>query len=224
MMPALVGGLLMAVVHYLTGSLGAGFAAFVLGAAAGAALFASFLYRPPDALLPAAIEAAESERRLTELRLKETVEQLTTATNQCGALLNERRELMAKGQVQRAALLQREWKAMPEAEWEDFVVEVCRTLGAGVERAPRSTEPDANLIASFDDRRVAIVTRGEGHTVNSTAVQHAFAGQKHHRCEGSAVVINRRFTGAAQDFASRNGCTLVGVEEFPDFVMAKIEL
>jgi hypothetical protein len=38
------------------------------------------------------------------------------------------------------------------------------------------------------------------------------------------VIINRRFTGAAQDFAQRNGCTAIGTGEFPDFVMGKVEL
>ena len=42
-------------------------------------------------------------------------------------------------------------------------------------------------------------------------------------CDSCAVVVNRRFTGAAQDFAQRNGCAAIGAGEFPDFVLGKIE-
>jgi hypothetical protein len=126
--------------------------------------------------------------------------------------------------VQRAALLQRDWKCMPEAEWEDFVVEVCRTIGAQVDRLARSAEKDAHLIVRFEDRTVAVVTRGEGHTANSNAVQNALAGQKRHGCDSSAVLINRRLTGAAQDFARHNGCRVIGIDEFPDLVMGKLQI
>jgi len=219
-----VGGMLLVLVHAVTGSLLAGIIVFLISVGAAAAGLASLLYRPADEQLPAAIEAAEAERRIADERFKESSDQLAAANGELATLLKERRELMASGQVQRAALLQREWKAMPPAEWADYVVEVCRTLGATVERVPHGVEPDADLVADFRTRRVAILTQSEGHTVNSTAVQHALAAKKRHGCDGCAVIINRRFTGAAQDFAARNGCTVIGLEEFPDFVMGRIEL
>ena len=69
-----------------------------------------------------------------------------------------------------------------------------------------------------------MTTQGEGHNIGSKTIQHALAGRDRHRCDTCAVVINRRFTGAAQDFAQRNGCAAIGVTEFPDFVLGKIEL
>jgi HJR/Mrr/RecB family endonuclease len=60
--------------------------------------------------------------------------------------------------------------------------------------------------------------------VNSATVQQALAAKDLHHCDSCAVVINRRFTGAAQDFAQRNGCRAIGANEFPDFVLGKIEL
>lgn len=222
--PLAVGVLLLMAMSLITSSLAASLTVFFGGAVAGAAVFAWLLYRPADAALPAALEHAESEHRLASARMQEAVEGLTVAMEEHTAQLEERRALMASGKVQRAALLQRPWKTMPEAEWEDFVVEVCRTLGYSVDRLPRSTAPDANLLLSRDHRSVAILTRAEEHTVNSTAVQQAVAGKALHGCDRCGVVINRRFTGAAQDFASRQGCTLVGVDEFPDFVMGTLEL
>ncbi len=113
---------------------------------------------------------------------------------------------------------------MRGAEWEDFVVEVLRTLGAKVERTGRIVGQDANLIADFSPRRVALLTEGEGHPAASSTIQQAFAAKDRHRTDSCAVIINRRFTGAAQDFAQRKGCTAIGMSEFPDFVMGKIQL
>jgi restriction system protein len=112
---------------------------------------------------------------------------------------------------------------MRDTEWEDFVVEVCRTLGAKAERTGRTGE-DANLIVDFGDRRVAVLTQGEGHNVSSETIQQAIAAKNRTHCDSCAVIINRRFTGAAQDFAKRNGCTAVGAAEFPDFAMGKIAI
>ena len=222
--PIVVGGLAIALVSVVSSSIGVSLLAFVLGAGAGAAALAWLLYRPPDAVLPAALAEAESEARLAEVGLKELAERLSAATDEHRGLVEQRRELMASGQVQRAALLQRGWKIMPAGEWEDFVVEVCRTLGYSAERTEGGTAIDASLIVGLYGRRVAVVTQGDGQAINSNAVQHAVAGQAKHKCDGCAVVVNRRFTGAAQDFARRQGCTLVGVEEFPDFVLGRLEL
>jgi hypothetical protein len=222
--PLLVGFVLLILIQFIIGWLGLSFLAFILGAAVGAGVFASLFYRPSDELLPSAIEETIAEHRLAENRLRDASERPAAAKSEQAALLEESRALMASGQVQRAALLQREWKTMSEAEWEDFVVEVFRTLGIEVERLPQSTSPGANLLARSQGGSVGVVTRGEGHVVNSSAVQHAIAAKKARNTDRCAVIINRRFTGAAQDFARHNACTVIGVEEFPDFVMGRLTL
>jgi hypothetical protein len=222
--PIVAGILCLVVANLLFDSFALAMLAFLVGATAGALALTALLYRPPDVSLAPAIGEADAANQLDAAKLKELSERLIVLRARHRDLVDERRELMASGKVQRAALLQREWKRMPEPEWEDFVVEVLRTLGASVERLPRSTEKDANLLARFGDRNVSVVTVGEGQTVNSGAIQNALAGQKLHGCERSSVIINRRLTGAAQDFARHNRCTAIGIDEFPDFVMGKIEL
>jgi hypothetical protein len=222
--PLLAGIVCLLIVDLIVGWLPLAILAFVAALCGSAIGLALLLYLPSDAALPGAIEEARAAQGLSESQLKDVVERLTLAQARQRDELEERRQLMASGRVQRAALLQRGWKTMPEAEWEDFVVEVCRTLGATVERLPRTADKGANLLANFGDRRVAIVTVGEGHVVNSSAVQNALAGQKRHGCERCAVIMNRRFTGAAQDHARHNGCSAIGLDEFPDFVMGKLEL
>ena len=222
--PTVVGILTLILVHLLTNSYPFAFLGFLLGTVAGVGLFASFVYHPPDTLLPAAIGEAESQARLADARLKEKIERLTETKTRLQALVDERRDQIASGKLQKAALLQRSWKKMADAEWEDFVVEVCRTLGAKAERTGRVAGDDANLIVDFGPRRVAILTQGDDQTVSSATIQKAIAAKDRNRCDACAVIINRRFTGAAQDFAQRNGCAAIGSTEFPDFVMGKIEL
>lgn len=222
--PTIMGIVALILVHFLTGSYPFAFFGFLLGAVAGVGLFASLVYHPPDTLLPAAIGEAESQSRLTNARLQEKIERLTETKSQLQRLVDERRDQIASGKLQKAALLQRDWKKMRDAEWEDFVVEVCRTLGARAERTGRVAGDDANLIVDFGSRRVAILTQGEGQNVSSATIQQALAAKTRNRCDSCAVILNRRFTGAAQDFAHRNGCTAIGASEFPDFVMGKIEL
>jgi hypothetical protein len=222
--PMIVGTLAFIVIHLLTNSFPFAFFAFLLGTVGGVGLFASVVYHPPDTLLPAAIAEAETQTRLADARLKEKFDRLTETKSQLQKLLDERRDQIASGKLQKAALLQRNWKKMGDAEWEDFVVECCRTLGAKAERTGRVAGEDANLIVDFGSRRVAILTQGESHTVSSDTVREAITAKERLRCDSCAVIINRRFTGAAQDYAQRNGCAAIGAVEFPDFVMGKIDM
>ena len=222
--PVVVGILLFMIVHLLFGVFPLALLGLLVGLAAGTVLFASLLYRPPDALLSSAIADAESQARLADARLNEKLSRLTETNDRLKKLIDERRDQIASGKLQRAALLQRNWKAMRDTEWKDFVVEVLRTHGASVERSDRMGDLEPNLIVDFGTHRVAVLTQGEGHVVNSGTIQHAIAAKDRHRCDGCAIIINHRFTGAAQDFAQRNGCTAIGVGKFPDFVLGKIEL
>ena len=222
--PAIAGVILFIVVHFIFDSVSLALLGLLIGIAGAAAAIASLLYRPPDALLPSTIAEAEAFDRLTDACLSEKVERITETTGRLQRLLDERRDQIASGKLQKAALLQRNWKAMRETEWDDFVVEVCRTLGAKVERIDHSEGEEASMIVDFAPGRVAVLTRAEDHIASSATIQLAIASRVRHHCESCAVIINRRFTGAAQDFAQRNACAAIGTSEFPDFVMGKIEL
>jgi HJR/Mrr/RecB family endonuclease len=220
--PLLCGIVALIVVHVPTGSYPLAFFAFLLGTVAGVGVFGALIYHPADTILATAMDEAEAQVRLDNARLQEKLARITEVKDRLQLLLNERRDQIASGKLQRAALLQRPWKTMNRPEWEDFVVEVLRTHGAKVERAGRLGGEDANLIADFEPRRVAVFTTGEGHPVASSTIQQAIAAKNRYGCDSCAVVINRRFTGAAQDFARRNGCAAIGTSEFPDFVMGKV--
>jgi hypothetical protein len=222
--PAVLGALLLIGSHLVLGSYFVALVMFFLGLAGGAAGFAALLYRPSDSAMHSAIAESESHCRLAAARLNEKNARLADVHQRLLRLRDERREQVASGRLQRAALLQRDWKSMQGSEWDDFVVEVCRTLEASVERLSPSQAEGPHLIAQFGDRRIAVFTRGEGHNVSSATIQQALAARERHRCNSCAVIINRRFTGAAQDFAQRHGCAAIGAPEFPDFVLGNIEL
>jgi hypothetical protein len=222
--PLTCGILLLILAHLVTGSFALAILAFLAGTAAGVAAFGALLFQPVDALLPAAITEAEAQSRLATARLEEKLGRVAEVKQRLQQLIDERRDQIASGKLQRAALLQRNWKAMRGAEWEDFIVEVLRTHGAQVERTGRPGDGGPNLIAEYGSRRVVLFTEGEGQPVASSTIQQALAAINRLGVDACAVIINRRFTGAAQDFAKRNGCTAIGSSEFPDFVMEKISI
>jgi hypothetical protein len=222
--PGLAGVLMFILVDLILNSAAIAVLGFLAGLLGGAALFGSLLYRPPNAVLPAAIAEAESHLKLAEARLKEKVERITEAKQRLQRLVDERRDQIASGKLQKAALLQRHWKKMQGAEWDDFVVEVCRTLGAKVDRIARIAADDANFIADFGPRRVAVLTQVDEQNATSATIHKAIDARDRHRCDSCAVILNRRFTGAAQEFAHRNGCAPIGSAEFPDFALGKINL
>jgi hypothetical protein len=222
--PFLAAVLTMVVVDIVLGSRLVALGGFLLGAALGAGLFALMLYRPPDAVLAAAIPEAESQRQLAQSKLEAAIDRCSAANLSLKSLLDERRELVTSDKLQRAMLLQRNWKAMRDDEWEDYLAEVCRTLGATVDRSGRIGGTGIDMIVQFDQRKLAVAAHGEGHNVNSGSIQKALAARDELHCDSCAVIVNRRFTGAAQDFAQRNGCSAIGSEEFPDFVMGKVTL
>jgi HJR/Mrr/RecB family endonuclease len=182
------------------------------------------IYYPSDTQLPASIAEAETQAKLAAARLVEKLSRITETNEQLQRLVEERRQRMASGQVQRAALLQRPWKKMAASEWQDFVVEVARTLGAAVERVKQLDDEGANVLLTFGPRRIAVKTIVSRETIPGTTVQKVIADMATMNCQAAAVITNGRFTGAAQDYASRNNCTLVDREEFPDFALGKIEL
>jgi hypothetical protein len=222
--PVAAGTLVLILVHLLTDSYPLAFFGFLLGTVAGVGLFAALMYQPPDASLQAAISEAQAKTDLENARLAEKIARVGETNERLKKWLDERRDQIASGKLQRAALLQRNWKSMRDAEWEDFVVEVLRTHGASVERSGHARHQDVNLFVDSDTRRVAVLTQGEGQTVNSATIQTALTAKERHHCDSCAVIINRRFTGAAQDFARRNGCLAIGASECPDFVLGKIGL
>ena len=86
--------------------------------------FASLLYRPTDVLLPAAIAEVEANLRTESARLHESATAVAEVRERLATLHEHRGALAKSDKLQRAMLLQRNWKSLRGSEWEDYVVEV----------------------------------------------------------------------------------------------------
>jgi hypothetical protein len=221
--PGIVGVPLFTLLNELFGSSSLALFGFFIGAAAGAAAFSLLLFRPPTQQLPMAIDEAEAEHRLSKAHYLEAVDRWLESDGQLARLVEDRRQRMASGRVQRAALLQRPWRRMTGVEWEDFVVEVCRTLGAAVERRGRG-DAGAQLAIDFGQGKVAMLVQTSREPIDSAQVQQTIAFKEREQTDACAIITNGRFTGAAQDYAARIGCRLVGRDEFPEFALGNFRL
>jgi restriction endonuclease Mrr len=203
------------------------------------------LYCPSDTQLSSAIVQGEADSRLAYERLRQlkAIDGLIDVEEHLRKLLDERLELKRKlreeireqkrklheanlfRRWQRKNLLQRNWKAMRGYEWEEYLVEVCRALGASrVDRIGGAGDQGVDLIVEFGAKRIAVQAKGYENPVGNTAVQEAYAGMTHHRCTACAVITNSWFRKSAIEIADSTFCILIGENEFPDFVMGKLEL
>jgi hypothetical protein len=138
-------------------------------------------------------------------------------------------------------LLQRNWKAMRGGEWEDFVVEVCRTLGANVQRGatpagPISAEVPATgargvirrlpttLYVTLSPKRFAVAAISDINPFHAAAVRQVIDYLAQQGCDDLGIITNTRLTAGSKEFAKSRHCTLIGEEEFPDFVLGKSTL
>jgi hypothetical protein len=240
--PLVLGLLSLIFVSFVSNSAFVSMVAFLIGALAGAAVFAALLYRPADAVLASAIAQSESEWQSEKSRYEEISGRLSVVNQQLQQLLDDRRQLAASEKLQRAMLLQRNWKAMRGIEWEDFLVEVCRTLGAHVDRVPNSAyvppgpnkpvaagrktivSPANHLIVTLSPRRIAVATIAGISPFHPAAVQQSLNELAQHGCDTSAIIANTRLTAGSRELAAHRRCTLIGEDEFPDFVLGKLTL
>jgi hypothetical protein len=238
--PLVVSFLLLVVASLLVNSTSFSVGSFIVGLFVGFVLFATVLYHPADAQLAPAIQEIDSRWQLDHIRLIDVAARRTAVSDQLQRLLEARRQLAAGEKLQRAMLLQRNWKAMRGTEWEDFIVEVCRTLGAHVERAPNGayvppgpTKPVAagrkaivspvnHLIVTISPRRIAVAAVAGISPFHPAAVQQTLNELAQHKADASAIIANTRLTAGSQELAAHRLCTLIGEAEFPDFVLGKI--
>ena len=69
--------------------------------------------------------------------------------------------------------------------------------------------------------KIAIQVKGYHNSVGNSAVQEAFAGKSHYKCQHCAVITNSRFTSGTVELARSTGCILVHEDNFREFVMGR---
>ena len=239
--PLAVGVLAFVLVSLVLSSWTLAFAGLLVAAVAGAVGFASLLYRPAGSVLSQEISAADAKLGVATSQLQETTAAAAEMDRRLAVLYEQRSELVKSDKLQRAMLLQRNWKSLRGAEWEDYVVEVCRTLGANVQRgAPSEATPIAGgpakgprgvlrrmpttLFVTFSPRRLAVAAVSEIVPFHAAAVRQIIDELAHKGCDELGIITNARLTAGSKEFARSRHCTLIGEDEFPDFVLGKIAL
>lgn len=227
--------------HLVVGSWSVATYGFLLAAAGCAFVLAALLYRPSDAVLPAALADVEAKLATEESRIAEIAATLADRRQRLEVLHEHRHEFGKGEKLQRAMLLQRNWKTMRGVEWEDFVVEVCRTLGANVQRGatpagPISAEVPASgargvirrlpttLYVTLSPNRFAVAAISEINPFHAAAVRQVIDYLAQQGCDDLGIITNTRLTAGSKEFARSRHCTLIGEEEFPDFVLGKTTL
>jgi hypothetical protein len=240
--PLFVGAIALIVFHWLFASWSVAIFGLLIGTIAALGSISALLFRPIDALLPAEIAETEAKRAIETTRLRDVINSLTEVNGRLKTLGEQRHGLAKSDKLQRAMLLQRNWKSMRGAEWEDYVVEVCRTLGANVLRAETSsaapTAPGApatgprgvirraptTLFVTFSPRRIAAAAVSEVNPFHAAALRQVIDELAQKGCDELGIITNARITAGSKEFARSRRCTLIGEEDFPDFVLGKLPL
>ena len=138
------------------------------------------------------------------MRIESALRSLDEAKQKVIMLSAERLTLLQSVEWQRAALLNRNWRAMRDTEFEEYLVEVFCALGATARRTGKSGDQGVDLVVEIGDRCIAIQAKGYHHSVSNSAVQEAVAGKAHHRCCSAAVITNSCFTKGEIELALSN--------------------
>ena len=179
---------------------------------AGTVLF-RWLYVPDDQNLIAAIIQFEHSFREVAAQLKQLGDEQRAILTELSGLNVERSRLVNSHRVRGEQLLTSNWKAMRDAEWEQFLAAIFRLLGAEVTETGTSGDQGVDLVVDFHGVRTAIQAKGYYHAVGNAAVQQAVAGKAMYRCQRSAVITNSKFTKSAIELAAINSCLLIAEDK-----------
>lgn len=218
--PATCAAVVLIIAHLISDSVLIGLVAFTVTAAVAGIACAALLFKP-------------NSERLTALRREEDAEQETSASFERGLLATtenlrkyvvERDALRAAAKARRTQLLRRDWRALRDQDWVDYLAEMLLALGAVVQLQRKSAEPGVDLIAEFGPHRVAIQANTLERTISDTAVRALVAAQKNQQCHAAAIITNARFHPSATRLATAQRCLLIGADEFERFALGEIRL
>ena len=120
-------------------------------------------------------------------------------------------------------LYEQNWRAMRDVQFEKYLSAVFVAQGYQVELTGRTRDQGVDLIVVKDGVRTAIQVKGYHNSVSNAAVQQAYSGMKHYRCDGCAVITNSRFTNSAVQLSKTTNCRLIDERRFETFVMGGFE-
>lgn len=228
--PMLTGLITMVFCDVFFGSFSLSTISFFVGIVFPSVLIALALFYPDRATLEKSIKVRNALLATQIRAIREFDQSLENFSQRIDALgkpltiLNEKREaLLSSSRHKRDQLLQLNWKAMRDTEWEGYLAAVFQELGAYVELTKKVGDQGVDLLVTMNGKKIAVQAKGYHNSVSNAAVQQAVAGMAHYSCNGCAVITNSRFTKSAEELAASNRCKLIGEEDLPALVMGELE-
>jgi HJR/Mrr/RecB family endonuclease len=109
-----------------------------------------------------------------------------------------------------AELLSVNLRTLSGLQFEEFLEDVFKVLGyPELVRTKASGDQGIDLVLGDGEERVAIQAKLYQGSVGNEAVQQAFAGMRHYKCDRCAVITNSVFTRSAHELAASTGCKLI---------------
>jgi HJR/Mrr/RecB family endonuclease len=118
-----------------------------------------------------------------------------------------------------------DWEDMAGVDFERFLADVFEELGYHVETTKITGDQGVDLIATAEDKRIAIQAKGYPRsTVGNGAVQEAHTGMSFYACNLAVVITNSTFTAAAMELASKVECVLIDGSLIPELIEGRLTL
>jgi hypothetical protein len=121
-------------------------------------------------------------------------------------------------------LLRENWKAMRSIEFESYLERVFHELGYHVETTKVTGDQGVDLVLQSRGIRIAVQVKGYVSSVSNGAIQEAYTGKAHYRCDACVVITNSRFTSSACELAESVRCVLVDEDMLPKVILAEVDL
>ena len=191
----------------------------------GGGLFCyAILFCPPDDVLVSQVRKQELEMRQARRNIDEIESELKEVTRNLRSFRSKQESVVTSCQYKIETLLEQDWRSLQGVPWEDYLEEVCQTLGYFVETTPRSGDQGVDLVLQKGMKRIAVQAKGYTGNVDNKAVQQVVAGMKVYGCSVCVVITNSRFAPSARTLADANGCVLIDEVNFPDFARGDVYL
>lgn len=194
---------------------------FFLPLAAIAALVGiySLLNRPDISQLPLLIETESDRVHSLRLERSELSRQSTELARQLRTVRDKIAGLQRAIRREREMLLKEDWKSMTDATWKSYLERVFPALGGEVDPTMNTDIPKSVLKMRFGKLSIAVLAFGGNTSINPKHVAAAIAERNRIQCDRAAIVTNGRITRSASEAAANQGCHLIGMKEFPSFVL-----
>jgi chaperonin cofactor prefoldin len=179
----------------------------------------SLLKNPATSQLPTLIEMEGDRVHTLRQEWSELDRQSTELARQLRTVRDKVAELQRAIRREREKLLREDWKSMSDETWKSYLERVFAALGGEVEPVAGPENTKSVLRIKFGTLTIAVLAFGGNASINPKHVTGAIAERNRLHCNRVAIVTNGRITRSAGESAANQGCHLIGMKEFPSFVL-----